>query len=974
MPLKTLLLKIFYAPLLFCVSVSAIVTFVACQYFAPLFSKIGPETLGIVAGATLLSGFFFAQLLLALFLFVTDYTSVRLGRENSTVRGALAAGALFGAVAFWPIYSVGRALSQGAWISKQPFAPFIPIGAGIAGLLFFFATTYLAYRYLPKLGKNRFVSVANLLLPLLATLLLAAADTVILPLLYPEIHLFLLSLTSLAAVLFGRAVSRLVYTRAPRRLLTGVSVVCLCVFFGAVFSIARTDRPVLSELVSKSQVAALVLGQVGTSSSKGILAELLIRLPESSTVETEDEVTSFPFQRGSDWNAVLIVVDAARADVLMPEHTPPWKQLSKKDIPFLSKWMKDAYRFPYAYSDSNSTHASMPSLLRSIRPNEDPLIAGEPVARFMSSIGRTPIAVVVNNLFSKPSHKSIEELYTGFENVDVYYQNTQQLQNDIIVSAIDKVRSKPFFAWIHLYSLHRPGFFDNRMLTRSDGTLLETYQKSIRWLDAELRKLFARFQEMGLDKNTVFILAADHGEGLGLRGMNTHGKYLHEEEVRVPLVFKVPGHKGGTIQHTVANIDIVPTIADLLGERMSPRHQGHSLVPLMARPDTNWEKDYYLRDAHEKYAAVISRREKLIYQPTTGLFFRYDMEKDPLEKHNLFGKDAVVDLDWVQRLAAFDQQLFKGEVDGVEETALLLKRLSRINGETQEVHLRLLLGLASISKSAEIRKSTLRLFKNAPSDKIRLAILKYMFHKDKGGFGRLLENHLKAHAASPAGLRFVKSLAEQGQPKFSASYVAAMLGKAAAARKTGEIDAWLSLIKNWNALDGRKFAGPLLGILSALLSPPNTEQNSDSLLEAALMSVSHLKSIEKRDRHAFEETIVPLLNDTSFNIQIAACAALGALKSKAGLDAAVLLLNDKTQDLRVRKAAMNVLVAVEKEDSVPMLIRCAEEEALILDVIDNLGKTKSEQALPFLNKIQKSHYRSYVRSAAGKAILRIGKK
>src|SRR6185436_5875330 len=103
------------------------------------------------------------------------------------------------------------------------------------------------------------------------------------------------------------------------------------------------------------------------------------------------------------------------------------------------------------------------------------------------------------------------------------------------------------------------------------------------WLDSRLGELFARLDRLDLSDRTLVIITSDHGESLGEHGLYTHGSSLHEEQVRVPLILRLPGRlpAGLVVSDGMAShVDLVPTILDLAGQRPAAGAQGLSLRPL----------------------------------------------------------------------------------------------------------------------------------------------------------------------------------------------------------------------------------------------------------------------------------------------------------------------------------------------------------------------------------------------------------
>ena len=263
----------------------------------------------------------------------------------------------------------------------------------------------------------------------------------------------------------------------------------------------------------------------------------------------------------------------------------------------------------------------------------------------MRALGRIPLAVV-NNYFVEPRIRVTHNLLEGFEVIAPYERKHSEDMLERTRDVLASVGDRPFFLWLHVYNMHAPGYA-GRLLSSADGSLSERYRLTLQWLDTHLMKLFDTFAEAGVDQNTIIVLASDHGEALGANGVKTHGPTAYQEEIRVPLQFFVPGQRGRVIDNMVSNVDILPTIFDLLGEPAETQHRGQSLVPLMAGKSVSWTRPYYVENGKGNYKqnriAVIDGRHKLIYQPSSGVYLRFDLENDPKEDHNLYHAEGPVD-------------------------------------------------------------------------------------------------------------------------------------------------------------------------------------------------------------------------------------------------------------------------------------------------------------------------------------------
>jgi len=112
------------------------------------------------------------------------------------------------------------------------------------------------------------------------------------------------------------------------------------------------------------------------------------------------------------------------------------------------------------------------------------------------------------------------------------------------------------------------------------------YDGSIRGLDAEMGRLAERLRALGLDRRTLLVFTADHGEEFLEHGRMLHGQGTYGELSNMALFFWGPGivPSGAAVDATVQTIDLMPTLLELSRLPVPPGLQGRSLVPLIAGP------------------------------------------------------------------------------------------------------------------------------------------------------------------------------------------------------------------------------------------------------------------------------------------------------------------------------------------------------------------------------------------------------
>jgi arylsulfatase A-like enzyme len=164
----------------------------------------------------------------------------------------------------------------------------------------------------------------------------------------------------------------------------------------------------------------------------------------------------------------------------------------------------------------------------------------------------------------------------------------------------------------------------------------------------------------GLDRNTLVVVHGDHGEAFEQHPGNIgHTFFIYDENVRVPLIFALPGATPRQVRVTgvTSLIDVTPTVLDLLGLPASAEHQGVSALRPGARTSlffTDYSLGWLgLRDGCHKYLYEIgSRRSKL-----------FDVCRDPDERTDVSPDEAgrvARYRDRVERWAAAQRERVKG--------------------------------------------------------------------------------------------------------------------------------------------------------------------------------------------------------------------------------------------------------------------------------------------------------------------------
>ena len=208
--------------------------------------------------------------------------------------------------------------------------------------------------------------------------------------------------------------------------------------------------------------------------------------------------------------------------------------------------------------------------------------------------------------------------------------------------------SGPFFAWMHFYDPHAP--YDPPAPYREQFAG-RPYDGEIAFTDAQIGRVLEALRASGHDRDTVVMVLADHGEGLGDHHELTHAVLTYQSTMRVPWIVAGPGVPAGRVVSTrVSTIDVVPTALALLGLDADRSLLGRGLRPLIdgrsIASDPFYQESLFGRlNCH--WAALrgwVKDDWKLIVGAQPEL---YNLADDPGELRNL----AAVESDRVRRMS-----------------------------------------------------------------------------------------------------------------------------------------------------------------------------------------------------------------------------------------------------------------------------------------------------------------------------------
>jgi arylsulfatase A-like enzyme len=296
-----------------------------------------------------------------------------------------------------------------------------------------------------------------------------------------------------------------------------------------------------------------------------------------------------------DLNVVFILVDTLRADRLS------LYGYGRQTTPVIDDLANHGIVFERVIAQSSWTKTSMASLWTGTYP------AAHGVLRFDHAIPQE--AVMPAEIFKAAGYRTVGIWRNGWvapnfgfgQGFDVYYTPKAgadaQLQRhspgaasiggtdeDVFVASQDFLEhfgQEKFFLYLHLMDLHQYVFDDDA--DAFGPTYSDAYDKAIDWTDRVIGAIVDALDAAGALPRTVIAISSDHGEAFLEHGREGHAYDLYREVVEVPYVIIPPLilDRGIRVGETIANVDVWPTLLDLVGLPPLQGADGRSMLPLI---------------------------------------------------------------------------------------------------------------------------------------------------------------------------------------------------------------------------------------------------------------------------------------------------------------------------------------------------------------------------------------------------------
>jgi arylsulfatase A-like enzyme len=180
---------------------------------------------------------------------------------------------------------------------------------------------------------------------------------------------------------------------------------------------------------------------------------------------------------------------------------------------------------------------------------------------------------------------------------------------------------------------------------------MKKYLRCVRGVDDNMGRILNYLDESGLAENTLVIYTGDQGFYLGEHGLYDK-RFMYEEGLRMPFLVRWPGRieKGSVSDGMILNVDFAPTMLEAAGLEPDPEMQGRSFLELtQGNVPSDWRESMYYRYYYshfetEPHYGIRTYRYKLIHFDRIDQWELYDLEQDPHEMENLYGKPGSEEL------------------------------------------------------------------------------------------------------------------------------------------------------------------------------------------------------------------------------------------------------------------------------------------------------------------------------------------
>jgi len=359
-------------------------------------------------------------------------------------------------------------------------------------------------------------------------------------------------------------------------------------------------------------------------------------------------------------NVLLITVDSLRPDHLGCYGYP------KNISPNIDKLAKEGVIFTQAIAQASWTVPAMVSIATSTYPSTHKVYTWDTdLAPELLTLARLLKRSGYRSFFCSGHNKTLSAILGAQGGFEEWTNNEVPVSagkvNQAALKFINHNYKNKFFLWVHYMDTHDHfiGVTENDKLSQPSFKAADIvkYDAAITQVDEQVGEIIEELKRLNINKNTLIIITADHGEEMCEHGLCfNHGGFLWDSLIRVPLIFtwdnpSVKDIRSGQVQH----IDIAPTVCKILKIKPPASFEGQSLLPMFSKGkktlaaafSEHQEKQGDIKDGvwiYTKFSVRFNQR-KFVYTayPNSIEHEFYNLENDPGELDNLIKHNRLPD-------------------------------------------------------------------------------------------------------------------------------------------------------------------------------------------------------------------------------------------------------------------------------------------------------------------------------------------
>lgn len=392
--------------------------------------------------------------------------------------------------------------------------------------------------------------------------------------------------------------------------------------------------------------------------------------PDAAVPTPATTAKEAPRFKANPYNILFIMIDTLRPDRLGAYGY-------KRDTsPNLDAFAKQSLLFENVYGQAPNTPRSFPSMITGRYPSRIKWVKryanygklkedNQTLFKIFGTKGWRTEMVSAHWYFEKA--KGFEKGIHYWDNrgaLSVKKSNTQSaapLMTKKVLGRLDELEREKqrFVLFAHYFDPHSRYMNHPEVKVFGKKGLSNKYDSEIAFVDHHLKPVLERVSTGMLARNTIVVITSDHGEAFKEHGFYFHGRTVYDEEVKVPLLIRIPGVEAKRLSSTVGLVDLLPTLGELTGIKTASA-MGESLVGLWTEKGPQPTKPVFVEQlpypnykTHMVAAVGRTNRMKVIQNVTDNVTEIFDLKADPKEKTNLLGKASEAAKDLQRALERF---------------------------------------------------------------------------------------------------------------------------------------------------------------------------------------------------------------------------------------------------------------------------------------------------------------------------------